>query len=185
MTPREQEEYSALRTTIRERGTTRVWVFLTGIIAWAALTAATAALASSPLAVLLPLLVLVAAFEALFALHVGVERIGRYLQVFYEEDEAAPGAVPPGGTRKWEHAAASFGRPAGAIGLDALFSIVFVIATLFNFAPVLVTNPIAAELVLVGGAHVLFVLRVIVARGAAARQRTVDLARFQELKSGR
>jgi len=47
-----------------------------------------------------------------------------------------------------------------------------------------VANPIAAEIVFVGGAHLLFILRVIVARAAAARQRTVDLARFQELKPG-
>jgi hypothetical protein len=201
MTAREQEEYSALRTTIRERGTTRVWIFLVGIIAWGALTTATAALASSPLAVLLPLLILGATFEAVYALHVGVERIGRYLQVFYERDDDERGPVPdtrehrgegasgagvaPRASNKWEHVAMSFGRPAGAIGLDALFSIVFLIATLFNFAPALVTNPIAAEVVFIGGAHVLFILRVIVARAAAARQRTVDLARFQELKPGR
>jgi len=217
MTARELEEYTALRTTIRERGTTRVWIFLVGIIAWAALTTATAALASSPLAVLLPLLILAATFEAVYALHVGVERIGRYLQVFYESDDdelrpvpdtrehSARGASDPSGggarralnnvgsasagvgrraSNKWEHVAMSFGRPAGAIGLDALFSIVFFIATLFNLAPVLVANPIAAEIVFVGGAHLLFILRVIVARAAAARQRTVDLARFQELKPG-
>jgi len=185
MTAREQEEYSALRTTIRERGTARVWTFLLGIVAWAALTMATATLASSPLAVLLPLLILVATFEAVVTLYVGVERIGRYLQVFYEDDDEPSGAVPAAATRKWEHAASSFGRPAGAIGVDALFSIVFLLATLFNFAPVLVTNPIAAEVVFVGGAHLLFVLRIIVARAAAARQHTVDLARFQELKPGR
>jgi hypothetical protein len=171
MTPREQEEYSALRTTIRERGTARVWMFLVGIVSWAGVTTATAALASTPLAVLLPLLVLVATFEAVFALHVGVERIGRYLQVVHADG--------------WEQVAMAFGRPAGAIGLDALFSIVFLIATLFNFGPVLVTNPIGSELVFVGGAHMLFVLRVIVARASAARQRGVDLARFQELKPER
>ena len=38
-----------------------------------------------PLATLVPLLVLAAAFECVFALHVGIERVGRYLQVFYED----------------------------------------------------------------------------------------------------
>ena len=45
MTTRELEEYRTLRDTIRERGTARVWVFLAGLVAWGALTIATAALA--------------------------------------------------------------------------------------------------------------------------------------------
>jgi hypothetical protein len=111
MTGREQDEYSALRATIRERGTVRVGLFVAGMAAWAALTIATAALASTPLATLLPLLVLASVFEAIFALHVGVERIGRYIQVFYEEEGGA--------LRGWEHAAMAFGRPAGAVAIDA------------------------------------------------------------------
>src|SRR5207253_4116872 len=98
MTLRELEEYRALRETIRERGTARVWVFLAGLVAWGALTIATAALAALPIATLLPLLVLAAAFEAVFSLHLGVERIGRYLQVFFEEDAG------------WEHRAMAIGR---------------------------------------------------------------------------
>ena len=142
-----------------------------GLVAWAAMSMATAALASPPIAVLLPLLILAAAFEAVFAVHVGVERVGRYLQVFYEDS--------------WEDAAMRFGRPSGAIATDALFSVPFLIATLFNIAPLTVASPIAVEWIFVGGAHALFVLRIIVARAAAGRQRAVDLARFQELKAGR
>ena len=44
---------------------------------------AVASLAAIPVATLLPLVLLAACFEAIFALHTGVERIGRYLQVFY------------------------------------------------------------------------------------------------------
>ena len=77
MTPREQEEYKALRSTIRERGTARPWMALCGFVAWAALLLATAALSAPPVASIVPLLVLAAAFECVFALHVGVERIGR------------------------------------------------------------------------------------------------------------
>ena len=43
LTPRELEEYRALRDTIRERGTTRVWIVLAGLVAWAGLVLATAA----------------------------------------------------------------------------------------------------------------------------------------------
>ena len=35
MTPREVQEYTALRATIRERGTARIWVFLALLVAWA------------------------------------------------------------------------------------------------------------------------------------------------------
>ena len=85
MTPRELEEYTALRETIRERGTARVWIFVAGLVAWAALVIATAALAALPVATLLPLLILAGTFEAVFSLHAGVERVGRYIQVFFEE----------------------------------------------------------------------------------------------------
>ena len=59
MTSREREEYRALRATIRERGTARVWLFVVGIMAWAALLFATASVTPElPIAVLLPLLAL-------------------------------------------------------------------------------------------------------------------------------
>lgn len=174
MTDREQDEYSALRATIRERGTARVWVFAGGVAAWAAATIVTAALASTPIATLLPLLVLASVFEGVFALHVGVERIGRYLQVFHEADETCA---------RWEHAAMAFGRPAGAAVTDPLFTVPFLLATLFNAAPALILQPTRVELVFVGGAHALFVLRLLVARQAAGRQRAVDLERFQQIRN--
>jgi hypothetical protein len=181
MTSREQDEYQALRATIRERGTARICVFVGGIAAWAAATIATAALASTPVATLLPLLLLVSVFEAIFAIHVGIERIGRYIQVFYETDR--PGESDgPGGSVGWEHAAMAFGRPAGAAATDALFTVPFLIAALFNAAPALTLEPARVELVFVAGAHTLFILRLVVARRAASRQRAVDLERFQQLK---
>lgn len=176
MTSFEQDEYQALRATIRERGTARVCVFAGGIAAWAAVAIATAALSSTPVATLLPLLVLAAVFEAVFALHVGVERIGRYIQVFHEAGRS-------GGAGGWEHAAMAFGRPAGAATTDALFTVPFFVAVLFNAAPALTLDPARVELVLVGGAHALVVLRFVVARLAASRQRAVDLERFTQMKT--
>jgi hypothetical protein len=101
-------------------------------------------------------------------------------------------------TSAWSASATISGRSRRCLGADgdgvrpaqgcgrcrSLFSVVFLIAALFNFGPVLVVNPIGVELVFVGGGHLLFVLRVIAARASAARQRAVDLARFQELKPG-
>ena len=61
-----------------------------------------------------PLLVLAATFEINFFVHTGVERIGRYIQVFYEERAGATG---------WETTAMNYGAKFPA-GLDPLFSIV-------------------------------------------------------------
>jgi hypothetical protein len=173
LTAREQVEYTALRATIRERGTARVCIFAGGIVGWGALATATAAVASTPIATLLPLVVLAAIFEAVFALHVGVERVGRYLQVFYETQP---------GEGRWEHAAMSFGRPAGAATADALFTAVFLLADLLNIVPALIVGPTPAELIFVGGAHALLIVRLIAARAAAGKQRSIDLARFQDLR---
>jgi hypothetical protein len=179
MTGREQDEYRELRATIRERGTARIYLFAAGIAAWTAATIATTALASSPLATLLPLLLLASVFEGIFALHIGIERIGRYIQVFYETDADDDGHQQ----RRWEHAAMDFGRPAGAPALDPLFTMLFLLAAAFNIAPAMLLNPIQSELIFVGGAHALFLLRVVVARQAASRQRGIDLERFRQLKN--
>jgi hypothetical protein len=170
-TPRATEEYTALRATIRERGTARVCLFCGGFVGWGALMLATAALASTPLAALLPLLVLAAIFEGVYALHIGVERIGRYVQAFHEGADAG-----------WEHAAMAFGRPKGAASVDALFTVPFLLAAIFNIGPALYVSPTVEEITFVGGAHALFAVRLFFARATAARQRDIDLARFAELK---
>ena len=43
-------------------------------------------------------------------------------------------------------------------------------------------QPTQPELVFIAGGHALFLVRLFSARAAAARQRAVDLARFEELK---
>src|SRR3954466_13290010 len=106
---RHQEEFAALRATIRERGTARMVLFPICIAVWAGAAIATTAAVGLPIAALAPLVVLAAGFEAIFALHVNVERIGRYLQVFHE---------PEGG---WEHVAMAFGLRFPGKGPDALF----------------------------------------------------------------
>ena len=185
MTSAGQDEYQALRATIRERGTARVCIFAAGIAAWAAATIATAALASTPVATLLPLLVLASVFEAVFALHVGVERIGRFLLVFHEADRSggSGGSGQSDESSGWEHAAMAFGRPAGAATVDPLFTVPFLLAALFNIAPALVLDPARVEIVFVAGAHALFVVRLVVARHAASRQRAIDHERFTQMKS--
>jgi len=167
MTAPEQNQYRALRDTIRERGTTRVWIFVVGISIWAALTVATAALLAPPVATLLPLLALAAAFEAVYALHVGVERVGRYLEVFFDDS--------------WEKVAMMFGRPPKAARIDPLFANVFAIAALFNLVPLLIAQPTAPELIFVGGAHALFGVRIVFAKLTVSKQREVDRQRFRDI----
>jgi hypothetical protein len=104
MTPRELEQYRALRDTIRERGTARLWVALIGLAGWTAMTLAVAALAQPPVLSLLTLLFLVAVFEVIFSIHTAVERVGRYIQVFHEADDEVA---------RWEQAAMSFGQAPG------------------------------------------------------------------------
>jgi hypothetical protein len=179
MTPREQEEYRALRDTIRERGTTRAWLFLIGLVLWAGLTVAVGALAALPVATLLPLLILAAVFETIFSMHTGVERIGRYIQVYYEEDAGSSTDLD----RKWEQAAMAYAGAFPRSGVDPLFTLFFVAATILNFVPVLLAEPVALEVSSVGTVHVLFILRLFVARRVTGRQRAVDLERFRQMKT--
>jgi hypothetical protein len=168
MTARELEEYRALRATIQARGTARSWAFLVGMTAWAFAALATL-LMSLPLATLFPLLVIAATFEVVFALHVGVERIGRYLQVFHEDG--------------WERQAMAFGPPLAGTGADPLFSLLFGLATVCNFAPVLLAEPVRVEMAVLGGVHFLFLLRIVIARQAARNQRAADLERFRAMQA--
>ena len=168
MTPREKEEYRALRATIRERGTLRICVFAAGIAAWAALALATAVLMTTPLAVLLPLMVLAAVFEAVFAVQVEIGRIGRYLRLFHDD--------------RWEQVAIELRGPARMP--DGLFVLAFLTAVVINLAPLLVANPVAVEWIFVGGAHGLVVVRLLAAQ-AAARERAADVAQLSDLKAGR
>ncbi|HZR25036.1 MAG TPA: hypothetical protein VFA59_15690 [Vicinamibacterales bacterium] len=184
MTDRELEEYRQLRSTIRERGTARVWIFAVGTVSWAALAIATVALTATPLGTLVPLMVLAAVFEAVYALHIGVERIGRYLHVFFEgSDTSEVSEVSEYSGTGWEHVAMSFGKPDGAATVDALFLVPFVTAVVLNLLPAMLLDPTREELIFVGGAHALVVLRLLRARAVARRQRAIDLARFETLKS--
>jgi len=167
---RKEEEYRALRATIRERGTTRVWTFVAGILAWSVSVIATLFLQAPPAALLVPLLALAATFEGVLALHVGVERIGRYLFVFHDDD--------------WERAAGAFGKPAGSIAVDPLFTAVFLLAALLTLMPLVAVPGLRTEeLAGLGLAEAAFFVRVVAAKLGCRRQRRVDTERFNYLKA--
>ncbi len=176
-------EYAALRATIRERGTARVITFLVALVAWAVLEVVV--LISSPATVVGPvvcLVVLAAGFEAVFQIHLGVERVGRYVQVAYEEQVITPEAeVADSRAGGWETAAMAYGRAHPSAGSDPLFTTIFLLATLANLLPVVRAWSAPGLFVALILPHVAFVWRIRVARKRAGRQRAEDLARFREL----
>lgn len=174
MTSREFQEYESLRATIRERGTARHWMLLAGLVGWATLSLGVGAWGTDPVEVLVPLIVLVATFEVVFAIHTGVERVGRYLQVYFEQDDE---------TARWEHVAMAYGRQFGGGGMDALFSPLFWVATLCNLIPAVLMEPAPAEWAIVALVHLLVAGRIASARTQAAGQRAQDLERFATLKA--
>jgi len=167
-------EFTALRRAIAARGTARIVIAPLAVAVWAALTLTLVLLSDVPLATLLPLGVLVSGFEAIHALHVGAERIGRYLQVYYEGNPEGP---------QWETAAMTVGPALPGGGVDPLFSVVFIGAAVLNVlsALLLLLQPTWQELAALGAVHAAFVFRVVRARVAAARQRAVELESFKAL----
>jgi hypothetical protein len=168
-------EFSVLRQTIATRGTVRMALLPVTLIGWAAITVAllrpgTDAFASS----LIPLSVLVAGFEAIHALNVGVERIGRYLQVYYEGSLDGP---------RWETTAMATGPALPGGGIDPLFTVVFITVSVVNLLFAFLDNRTLSEGMVVAAVHAIFWARVVRARGAAARQRAVDLETFRAIKS--
>jgi len=167
-----QAEYQALRDTIRERGTARVCAVLGGLVAWGLLAAALVIGEAGGAAMLVPLAVLAGTFEINFFIHTGVERVGRYLQVFYEEAAGATG---------WETIAMSYGAKFPS-GLDPLFSLIFAGAALLNL--LLSLNARSPEWIVLSLLfHLAFGYRIVFARKLAGAQRALDLDRFRSLLS--
>src|SRR5262245_25130869 len=123
MTNLEEIEYESLRATIRERGTLRMCAILIGFAAWGFLAITLQANDLEGAATLIPFVVLAATFELSLFIHTGVERIGRFVQVFHEEAKNVIG---------WETTAMNYGRNFPG-GLDPLFVSVFGGAAIVNF----------------------------------------------------
>jgi hypothetical protein len=168
-------EFTELRATIRQRGTARVVLLPVTFAAWGALAIAAAAVITVTLSTLVPLLVLAAGFEAVFALHVNVERLGRYLQVFHETEAAeSPG---------WEHVAVAAG-PHFATGPDPLFARIFILATSVNFFPAALGGE-PLEVFLIGVCHFALIYRVRKAQTFVQAQREADLRTFEAVRASR
>ena len=168
--PLTDAEFTILRQTIGYRGTVRMVLLPVTLIGWAAIVLVILILGQFPVASLISLAVLAGGFEAIHALHVGAERIGRYLQVYYERADDGP---------RWESTVTAVGPALPGGGIDPLFAFVFVCVAFINIIPALLPAPTRLELGVVGALHLAFVVRVVRARGAAARQRAVELESFR------
>lgn len=181
MTDIADREYAALRETIRARGGARSIAFLSGVMAWAAVLVGVLTWLPSPVASVVPLLVLVATFEVIRALHLGIERIGRYLQVYFEEEPSNGGITT---APAWEQTAMAFGPSVPGAGVHPYFPQVFVMATIVNFLAVVFPGPVMVELTALAVPHVAFVIWLIYCDRGMRKQRATELARFRELRSG-
>ena len=169
MTERDLEEYKALSATIRQRGTARAWVFGAGLAAWAALALATTArLAptdhrhSSPCA------------RGHFRGGLRTARRGG------AHRPLPPGVLTRTGgsrqrwplARRWPAPAPTRCSPSSSAWRRCAIS-----------CRCCCPSRCRVELAVIGGVHVLFIARLVVARHAAGRQRAADLARFQQMKN--
>ena len=171
-----QSEFTVLRQTIATRGTVRMALLPLTVIGWTSITVALlhGGLTVQPMLSLVSLSVLVGGFEAIHALNVGVERIGRYLQVYYE-------GIADGPT--WETTAMAVGPGLPGGGIDPLFTVVFAALAALNLALVFPELHAIKAYAVVLPVHAIFWIRVGRARWAAAGQRAMDLETFRAIKS--
>jgi hypothetical protein len=174
------QEYRALRDAITARSHLRAALALGGLGAWAAVLTAVLIALPVPAAAALPLMVLVATFEVIRPLHFGAERIGRYLQVFHEE--TATGASSPLKPPAWERAAMQFGQSVPGAAGHPLFVALFALATMVNALAVLLPGPMPIEIAWMAVPHAAFLAWLVRADRAMRAQRTIELARFRELR---
>ena len=175
-----RSEYVILRRTIAHRGALRPILMLCGVGLWAAALIAVLVLLPYPVAAAIPLLVIAVTFEVIRPLHFGAERIGRYLQVFYEE-AGDPGRLLSD-TPSWERVAMSFGAVPG-VGGHPLFVPLFLIATAINYLAVLLPQPAAVELSVMAIPHLAFIAWLVAADRAMRTQRAIELERLRTLHS--
>lgn len=173
-----RSEYLVLRKTIAHRGALRPILVLCGTATWAAILTAVLVLLPYPVAAAIPLLVLVVTFEVIRPLHFGAERIGRYLQVFYEEQDQPGRSLSD--TPAWERVAISFGAVPG-VGGHPLFMPTFLLATAINYLAVLLPQPVAIEMGVMAIPHAAFIAWMVAADRAMRQQRKIELARLREL----
>lgn len=162
-------EFTILRQTIAARGTARVLLAAATVAMWATLATVHGLFSDLPLLAVIPLCILAAGYEAVWALHVGAERIGRFIQVVHETEP---------GQASWETTIMRLGPGLPGGGVNPLFSVVFGSASLVNLGAAFAAEPTPLEVVLLFACHAGFLLRLAQTRVLASRQRQADLVAF-------
>lgn len=175
-----QSEYLVLRQTIAQRGALRPILAMAGLAIWAALLIAVLVLLPYPVAAGIPLLFLLVTFEVIRPLHFGAERIGRYLQVFYEEVGEPDRSLSD--TPSWERVAMRFGAVPG-VGGHPLFVPLFFVATILNYLAVLLPVPVALEMGVMAIPHLAFIGWLVSVDRAMRRQRAIELERLRAMRN--
>jgi hypothetical protein len=157
----------------------RLGLALAGLAVWALTLVAVVVWLPNPTAGTIPLLLLVATFEVNRTLSLGVERIGRYLQVFYESSDDMSSERPA-----WETTVMAFGPSVPGAGGHPLLLPIFIFATLINLLAVILPDPTPLELGTLTTPHASFVIWMAIADRAMRQQRVKELARFRELRAG-
>ena len=173
-----RSEYLVLRRTIAQRGALRPILLVGGTGIWAATLTAVLVWLPYPVAAAIPLVIIAATFEAIRPLHFGAERIGRYLQVFYEE-AGQPGR-PLHDTPSWERVAMSFGKVPG-VGGHPLFVPIFFLVTIVNFLAVIIPGPVPMEMAVMAVPHMAMLAWLVAAHRAMKSQREIELDRLRTL----
>jgi len=174
-----RSEYLVLRQAISQRGALRHILAVCGLAIWAGLLTVVLIWLPYPVAAAIPLLLLLVTFEVIKPLHFGAERIGRYIQVFYEEAGEPDRALRD--TPSWERVAMSFGAVPG-VGGHPLLVPVFLIATALNYLAVVLPGPVAIEMSVMAVPHLAFIAWLVAADRAMRNQRGIELARMRELR---
>ena len=177
----QDSEFAALRATIRERGSLRTGLLLAGLVAWGALAVAVAAAQVVGPFRLVPLMILAATFEVTYAIHAGVERIGRYVQVFYEERQTTRDSPAPAAA--WETSVTAYARMYPDGGSDPLFIWPLSLAAVLNTGGLFAVGSGGdVALVILFATHVPFLLRMFAVRRQIGAQRAIDLERFRQIR---
>lgn len=174
-------EFAVLRHTIAIRGTVRPALFLAGMVCWAAALLVVLMAFPNPIASTIPLLLLAATFEAIRTLHTTVERIGRYIQIFFEVPPTADPVTPPA----WEYTAMRLGGRVPGAGGHPLFLPIFLLATAINLLAVLLPDPLPIELLTMGTVHVAFIAWMTYVDRGVRVQRERELEAFRALRESR
>ncbi|MCA1585252.1 MAG: hypothetical protein LC791_10960 [Acidobacteria bacterium] len=109
-----------------------------------------------------------------------MERIGRYIQVFFEVSPTAGPGRPPA----WEHTAMRLGSRLPGAGGHPLFVPVLLMATMVNLLAVVFPGPLLIELLAMGGLHVAFVAWMLYVERGVRAQRERELEAFRALREG-